>query len=136
MDNPEVLIYSYNKDEVGKLTLTPEGIEIQLKGTDSLSVPNKEIMSATSHRIGRVAQSIYAIKIFLNLPGAIRLKNLLKELQVKVGDDKTLPSSAICNTTGEYVEFFVNPVDVFGYDLKGKPKVRKVIDAINGSGHI
>ncbi len=134
MGNLEIKIYSYNKDEVGKLSVVDGGIKLELTSYGPLALPAAAVRSATSLRIGKVAQSIYALRVFLTLQEAFRVRQLMKELRLELPDGKQLKGSAISNTTGEYVEFFVDPVDVLGYDQREKPKVRQIIDTINGVG--
>lgn len=123
-------IYSSTKDYVGFIEVTDIGLRITF-ADGSLVIPKTEIRSANIERIGSIAQNLYVLRIYVIYQTAVKLKNYFAGLQTKTQEGKKFNGKMIANHSGEWVEFFINPYDVMGYDQKETPRGRQILDQIN-----
>ncbi len=131
-DFPALRIYSMNGNEIGKMSATPEAVEILL-GERILSIPRKEIKAAGSNRVGRIGLDSYVMKLFISTFAAAKLRSEFSQVNILNQNGVPYPPASIGTVTGEYAEFFISSNDVFGTNGTGPAPARKFMDEINGT---
>lgn len=117
----ELTVFSLSKEEIGKLIAMDDGIKITLQGAE-IFLPKCAIRATSVNRVGRVQQGSYVLQLRLFPEAAKELKNKLAALYVRLnrGEVPALDVIIVMPTT---VEFFLNPVDIFGHDQRGTSTV-------------
>lgn len=131
-DFPALQIYSMNGNEIGKMSATPETVEILL-GERILSIPRKEIKAAGSNRVGRIGLDSYVMKLFISTVAAAKLRSEFSQVNILNQNGVPYPQTSLGTVTGEYAEFFISSKDVFGTNGTGPAPARLFMDEINGT---
>ncbi len=124
----QLAIFSLSKECVGRIAAEDAGVRILLADAEFF-LPKETIRSTSVNRVGRVQMGSYVFQLRLFPEAAKELKNKLAGFGVKLkrGEVPALEVVAVTPTT---VEFYLDPVDIFGHDQRGTSPVKAFGDAI------
>jgi hypothetical protein len=129
-----ITLRGVNNLPIGKLTVGPTEVKITFSavrdGHGDVSFPKGAVKRAEVSRVGRISANSYALRIFLDMETCRTVSERLTGLLVEPKPNLVIGLPTFARITGEYVEFMIDPVDVFGLDQRGPSRSRAVVDAL------